>query len=93
MSRVEIIKELKKRNPKLNKSELETVLDIFCSSITGALKEEKKIEIRNFGNFFTKNLRENFNARNPATNELIYKPDRIKIRFRPSKYIKNLINE
>ena len=27
---------------------------------------------------------ENFNARNPATNELIYKPARIKIRFKPS---------
>ena len=38
-------------------------------------------------------LKENFNARNPATNELIYKPERIKIRFRPAKKLKIIINE
>ena len=30
-------------------------------------------------------MKENFNARNPATNKLIYKPERVKIRFKASK--------
>ena len=30
---------------------------------------------------------------NPATNELIYKPGRLKVRFRPSKKLKQEINE
>ena len=38
-------------------------------------------------------LKENFNARNPATNELIYKPERFKVRFKPSKKLNKIVNE
>ena len=93
MSRAGIVKKLKKKKPELNKSELETIIDVFVKSVTDALKEDKVIQIRNFGNFYTKKLKENFNARNPSTNELIYKPERVKVRFKPSKYLKKLINK
>ena len=93
MSKVEIVKKLKKKKPELNISELKTVLDVFSRSITNALKENKTVQIRNFGNFYTKKLKENFNARNPATNKLIYKQERVKVRFKPSKYLKKLINK
>ena len=93
MSRPEIIKKLKEKNSKLNQSELETVIDVFTESITSALKEKKAVEIRDFGRWYCKKLKENFNARNPSNNQLIYKPERIKIRFKPSKNLKKLINE
>ena len=93
MSRAEIIKKLKKKKPQLNKFELEAVIDVFSKSITNAFKENKSVQIRNFGNFYLKKLKENFNARNPATNQLIYKPERVKVRFRPSKFLKKLINK
>ncbi len=93
MSKIEIIKELKEKNPELNKSEIEAVTEEFSLSILNALKNGRSVEIRNFGNFYTKKLKENFNARNPATNELIYKPERIKIRFKPSKNLKKMINK
>ena len=93
MSRPEIIKKLKEKNSKLNQSELETVIDVFTESITSALKEKKPVEIRDFGRWYCKKLKENFKARNPATNELIYKPERIKVRFKTSKNLKKLINE
>ena len=93
MSRAEIVKKLKKKKPELNKSELEAIIDVFIKSITNALKEDKIVQIRNFGNFYTRKLKENFNARNPSTNELIYKPERVKVRFKPSKYLKKLINK
>ncbi len=93
MSKIEIIKELKDKNPELSKSELDAVTEEFSLSILNALKNGRSVQIRNFGNFYTKKLKENFNARNPATNELIYKPERIKIRFRPSKNLKKLINK
>ena len=51
------------------------------------------VEIRGLGRWYHKKLKENFNARNPATNELIYKPERIKVRFKSSKYLKKIINE
>ncbi len=93
MSRKQLIKQLKDKNPKLNQSELETVLDIFSKSIFDALKKGYSVEIRGLGRWFCKKLRENFNARNPSTNNLIYKPERVKVRFRPAKKLKEIINE
>ena len=93
MSRNKLIKQLKDKNPKLSNSELEKILDIFSESISDALKNGNNVEIRGLGRWYCKKLKENFNARNPATNELIYKPDRIKVRFRSSKNLKKIINE
>ena len=93
MSRRKLIKQLKEKNPKLNQSQLEIALDVFSESIAKALESNKSVEIRGLGRWYTKKLKENFNARNPATNQLIYKPERVKIRFRASKNLKKLINE
>ena len=93
MSRQKLIKQLKQKFPKLNNSELETVVNVFSESISNSLKDGNNVEIRGFGRWFCKKLKENFNARNPSTNELIYKPDRIKVRFRPAKKLKKIINE
>ena len=93
MSRQELIKSLKKKNPKLNQLELESVINIFCNSIEYALKNGQNVEIRGFGTFFIKKIKEKYNARNPRTNELIYVPEKNKIRFRASKKLKNIINE
>jgi nucleoid DNA-binding protein len=93
LSRKKLIKKLKNKYPKLNYSELETVINVFSESISNSLKDGNNVEIRGFGRWFCKKLKENFNARNPSTNELIYKPDRIKVRFKPSKNLKKIVNE
>ncbi len=93
MSREKLKKQLKEKNPKLNNSEIEKVLDIFSTSIVEALKNGSNVEIRGLGRWYCKKLKENFNARNPRTNELVYKPERIKVRFKPSKKLNKLINE
>ena len=93
MSLQKLIKQLKEKNPNLNQQELETVIDVFSESILNSLKEGKDVEIRGFGRWYRKKLKENFKARNPSTNKLIYKPERVKVRFKPSKKIKKIINE
>ena len=93
MSRKELIKQLKKINPKLNQADIENVINIFSEGIFSALEQGKSVEIKNLGRFYVKKLRENYNARNPATNELIYKPERVKVRFKASKRLNKLINE
>ena len=93
MSRPKIIKRLKEKNPKLNQSELETILDTFSISIEEALKNGKNVELRGFGAFFIKKIKENYSARNPKTGELIYVPEKNKVRFRPSKKLKEFINQ
>ena len=93
MSRFDIIKRLKSKNPELNKSDLEDILDIFCDNIEKALLNNKKIEIRGFGTFFVKKIKEKHSARNPKTEELIYVPERKKIKFKPSKKLNYIINK
>ena len=61
MSRQKLIKQLKKKNIQLNQLDLETVIDIFCDDISNAVLKGENVEIRNWGRFFTKRLKENFN--------------------------------
>ena len=93
MSRIKLIKKLKEKNPQLNKFELESAVDVFSKTVSDALISGKNVEIRGLGRWYLKKLKENFNARNPSTNELIYKPERVKVRFRASKKLNKLINE
>ena len=93
MSRKELLKKLKEKNSKLSYSELETVIDIFTNSISSSIKRGSSVEIRGFGRWYLKKLRENYNLRNPSNNELIYKPERYRIRFKASKKLKKIINE
>ena len=92
MSRPELIKQLKVKHPKLNNLQLEKVIDIFFQSVENALKEKKSVELRGFGTFFLREIREKYSARNPKTGELIYVPKKNKVRFRPSKKFKQFLN-
>ena len=93
MSRQKLINQLKKKNPQLNYSELESILDLFTDCIKMALKNGQNVQIRNFGSLKLKNLKASPNLRNPSTNELIYRPERVKVRFKASKKLNKLINE
>ena len=93
MSRTKLIKQLKEKNPQLNKADLETIIEVFSDGISKSLISNNNVEIRGLGRWYCKKLKENYNAKNPATNELIYKPERIKVRFKPSKKLKKIINE
>ena len=93
MSRPKLIKQLKEKNPQLSHSELMSVLNVFSESILNALKDQKTVHIKGIGRWYLKKLKENFNSRNPATSELIYKPERVKVRFKASKKLNKLINE
>ena len=93
MSRPQLIKKLKEKNPKINHSELEIVIDTFCGTIEKALVEERNVEIRGFGSFLVKKVKEKYYARNPKTGELIYVPEKNNIRFKSSKNLKRLIND
>jgi|TARA_B100000242_G_C42687484_1_gene321932 nucleoid DNA-binding protein len=93
LSNLELIKKLKEKNPNINQAEFENILDIFFKTISKILKSKNEVEIRGLGRWYCKKLKENFNARNPSTNELIYKPERIKVRFKSSKKFNKIINE
>ena len=93
MSRPELIKLLKKKHPKLIKPQLEIIIDNFFHSIEEALMKKRPIELRGFGTFFIKEIKEKYSARNPKTGELIYVPKKNKVRFRASKKFKEFLNQ
>ena len=93
MSRPTIINLLKNKHPQLNKNQIEIIIDTFFQSIENALKEKKSVELRSFGTFFIKEIKEKYSARNPRTGKLIYVPKKNKIRFRASKEFKLYINQ
>jgi len=93
LSRKELIRQLKKENPKLKQIDIKNINNIISEFIFSSLKSRTNVEIKDLGRFYIKNLKENFNARNPATNELIYKPERARVRFKASKKLNKFINE
>ena len=93
MSKPELINQLKEKNPNLNKSEIETIIQSFLSGITLALQDGRSVELRNFGKFYLRRIKENFRARNPKTNEIIYKPERVKIKFKASSNLNKILNK
>ena len=52
------VKKLKIKHPKHNKQQLENIIDTFFQSIKNALRERKTVELRGFGSFFLKQIKE-----------------------------------
>ena len=93
MVKSEIVKQLHQKHPSLNRYQIETIVDIFFDTISDSLAKGKPVEIRSLGRFTTKTMKENFNARNPSNNKLIYLPERKRVRFKMSKHLKQVINK
>jgi len=93
LSKDKIVKDIHKKNLNLTKPYIEFIINTLNRSIKDALKIHRRIEIRGFGIFFIKKIKEKYSARNPSTGELIYVPEKNKIRFKPSKKLKTKINE
>ena len=93
MSKTEIIHQLKEKNQDIDLTILKDTLTTFNEAIEEALLNGKRIELRGFGSFFIKKIKEKYSARNPKTGEIIYVPEKNKVRFRPSKKLKKIINK
>jgi integration host factor subunit beta len=89
----QIIKQLHQKHPALNRSQINTIVDIVLDTIVESLVRQKPVELRNFGRFTIRNLKARYNARNPKTSEIIYVPERKKVSFKMSKHLKQEINK
>ena len=93
MVKSEIIKQLHKKHPALNRSQIETIVNIMFDTISNSLIQHKPVELRDFGRFSIKIIKAKYNARNPKTGEIIYVPEKKKISFKMSKHLKQEINK
>ena len=86
-----ILKQLTTNNPKFLKKDLEKFTDIILDEIKQALKRGNRVELRNFGIFFT-NIQKQRISRNPKTGEKINTPQKKTIHFKMSKELFKKLN-
>jgi len=79
------------RVTELPRKESETIVETIFESIIQTLKEDKKIEIRGFGSFRTRQRRGRV-GRNPKTGEKVEVPAKRIPFFKPSKELKEFVN-
>jgi integration host factor subunit beta len=89
----EIIKQLHRKYPALNQSQIETIVNVMFDTIVDSLIKHKPVELRDFGRFSVKTIKAKYNARNPSTGEIIYVPEKKKVSFKMSKHLKQEINK
>jgi nucleoid DNA-binding protein len=90
MTKSDIISEVSS-NTGLSKVETEAVLEGIIGSISKALKEGNRVDIRGFGSFIVKE-RKAREARNPSTNKVINLNLRYIPSFKVSKILKESVN-
>jgi len=88
-----LLKQLTINYPNFLKKDLEKFTDIILDEIKQALKRGNRVELRNFGIFFT-NIQKQRISRNPKTGEKVNTPQKKTIHFKMSKDLfKKLNNE
>lgn len=91
MTKADIV-DVVSRATGLTKVDTEAVIDGFLATITDSLQRGERVEFRGFGSFSLK-VRKPKKARNPGTGEEIHLPERIVPVFKPSKLLKDSINQ
>jgi integration host factor beta subunit len=76
----------------ISKQEAETGINLFFQTIKEALQRGEEIELRGFGSFRFRQ-RSARSGRNPRTGDPVQVPPKKVLYFKPSKLMKNQINE
>lgn len=90
MTKSDIV-ELLSKNSSIPKKQAELIVNTVFTSITEALDEGEKVEIRGFGTFKVKE-RKPHNARNPKTGAKVFVEEKKIPYFKPGKELKEFIN-
>ena len=92
MLRSELILKIQNKYTSLKLSDIENIVDLFLKKIFLSLQNNQNIEIRKFGTFSKKIIKEKY-VRNPKTNEKIFKAANNKIHFKIGKILHQRINK
>src|SRR5690242_10304875 len=90
MTKADLVEEVI-RTTELPRKESEAVVETIFDSIIGALQTDDKIEIRGFGSFRTRQRRGR-TGRNPKTGAKVEVPAKKIPFFKPSKELKDYVN-
>ena len=91
MTKSGLIEKVAEQTPHISKKDTEVVVNTIFDSMTEALKEGERIEIRGFGSFQVK-LREAREGRNPKTGEEVQIPAKRTPFFKVGKELKEMVD-
>ena len=91
MTKADLIEEVS-RVVEMTRKESEVIVEAIFDSVVRSLRSGDKIEIRGFGSFRTRQRKPRV-GRNPKTGERVDVPAKKIPFFKPSKELKDLINE
>jgi integration host factor subunit beta len=92
MTKSELIQRLAKRYPYLYQRDIERLVNTVLESVSTALVEGGRVELRGFGAFSIRK-REARKARNPKNGAEVYIGERYTIYFRTGKELRERINK
>ena len=92
MTRSELIESIAKKNPNLLLSEIEKIVSVIFSSMTGALARGDRVDFRGFG-VFSIHKRAPRIAQNPRTGDKVQIGNRNIVHFRVGKELHEKMNE
>ena len=90
MTKADLIEEVS-RLAELTRKDSEVIVDTIFDSVVRSLRVGDKIEIRGFGSFRTRQRKPRV-GRNPKTGERVEVPAKKIPFFKPSKEVKDLVN-
>jgi len=91
MTKAELIEELS-ASAEITRKHSEVIVDAVFSSITTALQNGEKIELRGFGSFRLRR-RESRTGRNPKTGAGVVVPAKKVPSFKPGKALREMLNQ
>ena len=91
MTKSELISKITSKNSFLYNSDVYKIVDTIFNSVTNALKDGDRVELRGFGTFTTK-LRNARIGRNPKTGDPVAIPQKKMPFFKMGKLMKERIN-
>lgn len=92
VTKSELIDDLALQTPEIQRRDVELVVNTILQTMTNALVDGQRIEIRGFGSFVPK-LRKNRAARNPRTGEEVKVPQKYVPFFQVGKELRERINQ
>ena len=91
MTKADLVEEVS-RVTELTRKDSEVIVDTLFESVIKALKNGDKLEVRGFGSFRVRQRNARV-GRNPKTGEKVDVPAKRVPYFKPSKELKDLIND
>ena len=91
MTKSELIQKITNKNSFLYQKDIYKIIDTLFNTVTKALKDGDRVELRGFGTFSTK-LRDARIGRNPKTGEPVAIPKKKMPFFKMGKSMKERIN-